>query len=65
MRIALRSLMEGPTVLALAFLSAVLHCALRSVRTQRVTVASSGEPNGRRVVTRTRRPVFLSRRDLL
>jgi hypothetical protein len=67
MRIALRSLMEGSTVLALAVVSAALHYALRSIRTQRVAVASNAEPNrlARRVVIHTRRPVFLSRRDLL
>jgi hypothetical protein len=67
MRIAFRSVMEGSTVLALAFLSAALHYALRSIRAQRVAVASNAEPNrlARRAVTHARRPVFLSRRNLL
>jgi hypothetical protein len=67
MRTGLRIVLEGSTILALAFFSAALHCALRSIRPQRTVVALNGEPNttAHRAVTHARRPVFLSRRDLL
>jgi hypothetical protein len=67
MRTGLRILLEGSTILALAFFSAALHCALRSIRSQRTAVALNGELNtmAHRSVTHARRPVFLSRRDLL
>ncbi len=67
MRSALRIALEGSTILALAFFSAALHRALRSVRSQRTVVALNGVPNGtaHRTVAHARRPVFLSRRNLL
>ena len=67
MRLALRLALGGSTVLALAFFSVALHCALRFVETRRVTAAStrgSSDPAGE-ARSEVRRPVFLSRRNLL
>jgi hypothetical protein len=62
MRGALRMAFEGSMVMALAFLTAALYCALRSIASQRATAAV--EP-ARKASTEVRRPVFLSRSNLL
>jgi hypothetical protein len=63
MRTVLRLALEGPTILALALFSATLHCALRCLRSQRAAAGAS-VPN-RLASPAQRRPVFLSRGDLL
>ena len=67
MRIALRLALGGSTVLALAFFSIALHCALRFLEARRATVASkdASSSSNTRVWTEVRGPVFLSRRKLL
>ena len=67
MRAALRVVLDGWTILTLALLSAALLCALRSLRSQRAPVRQA-EVSGKIMAlakTRSRRPVFLSRDDLL
>jgi hypothetical protein len=61
MRTLLRIAMEGSAILALAFFSAVLHCTLRSLRSRRTASGPEGLAGG----NPARRPVFLSRGDLL
>jgi len=67
MRSALRVVLGGWTILTLALLSAALVCALRSLRSQRAPVRQT-DVSGKFMAlakTRSRRPVFLSRGDLL
>jgi len=63
MRTVLRLALEGTTILALALFSAALHCALRSIRSQRAVAVSKSVST--RQDMQSRRPVFLSRGDLL
>ena len=66
MRTVLRVVLEGSAILAVALLTAALHCALRSLRARRAAAAdnASGE-----LITPAqipaRRPTFLSRGNLL
>ena len=63
MRVALRMAVEGSVVMTLAFLTAALYCALRSIASRRAAV----EPveTAVKASTEVRRPVFLSRNNLL
>jgi hypothetical protein len=67
MRGVLRIVTEGSTILVLALFSAALHCTLRSLRSQRAAVPATSTPNGFAApsINQSRRPIFLSRRDLL
>jgi hypothetical protein len=65
MRVALRMAFEGSVVMALAFLTAALYCALRSIASQRATAAVEPVEPARKASTEVRRPVFLSRSNLL
>lgn len=66
MRVALRMAFEGSMAMALAFLTATLCCALQSIASRRAT-ATAVEPvePAREALTEVRRPVFLSRSNLL
>ena len=67
MRAALRVVMDGCTILTLGLLSAALLCAFRSLRSQRPSAGHS-DVTGKFVPfakTLCRRPVFLSRGELL
>jgi hypothetical protein len=63
MRIALRMVFGGSMVMALALLTATFYCALQSIASRRAT-ATAVEP-AREASTEVRRPVFLSRSNLL
>jgi hypothetical protein len=67
MRLALRLALGGSAILALAFFSVALHCALRFLETRRATVVSKNGSSDPATDARSdvRRPVFLSHRDLL
>ena len=67
MRIALRLALGGSTVLALAFFSMALHCALRFLETRRAMATSKSGSSDPAAEERSeiRRPVFLSHRDFL
>jgi hypothetical protein len=63
MRVALRMAFEGSMAMALAFLTATLYCTLRSMTSQRAT--ATAVERARDPLTEVRRPVFLSRSNLL
>jgi len=67
MRTTLRVALESSTILALALFSAALHCALRSLRSQRTAAVQSSVPNEWMTSAKVpnRRPFFLSRGGLL
>jgi hypothetical protein len=67
MRLALRFALGGSTILALAFFSVALHCALRFLETRRAMAASTRGSSDPAAEARSevRRPVFLSHRNLL
>jgi hypothetical protein len=66
MRFALRMAFEGSMMMALAFLTATLYCALRSTASRRATAAAvePAEP-AHKGSTDVRRPIFLSRSNIL
>ena len=66
MRVALRMAVEGSVVMALALLPATFYCALQSIASRRAT-ATAVEPAepAREALAEVRRPVFLSRGNLL
>jgi hypothetical protein len=66
MRIALRMAFEGSMVMALGLLTATFYCPLQSIASRRAT-ATAVEPvePAREASTEVRRPVFLSRSNLL
>jgi len=66
MRVALRMAVEGSMVMALGLLTATFYCALQSVVSRRAT-ATAVEPAEpvREASAEVRRPVFLSRSNLL
>ena len=66
MRVALRMALEGSMAMALAFLTATFYCTLRSIASRRstATAVEPAEP-AREASTEVRRPVFLSRSNLL
>lgn len=60
MRTAFRIALEGSTIMALAFCTTTLYCAMRFLRSRRAVVASNDE--GGSIVeseTEIRRPSFL------
>ena len=65
MRVALRMAFEGSTVMALALLTATLYCTLRSIASPRATATVESAETPRAASTGVRRPVFLSRSNLL
>jgi hypothetical protein len=68
MRPALRVVLGGWSVLTLALLSAALVCALRTLRSQQRAAVRHADESGQFMPlakTPSRRPVFLSRGDLL
>jgi hypothetical protein len=66
MRVAFRMASEGSMAMALAFLTATLYCALRSIASRRAsaTAVEPAEP-AREALAEVRRPVFLPRSNLL
>jgi curli biogenesis system outer membrane secretion channel CsgG len=66
MPVALRMAVEGSVVMALALLTATFYCALQSIASRRAT-ATAVEPAepAREALAEVRRPVFLSRSNLL
>jgi len=67
MRPLFRVALEGSAIVAVALLTAALHCALRSLRAQRTGAASDDVPGSMATPAQipARRPVFLSRKNLL
>ena len=67
MRTVLRVMLEGSAIVAIALLTAALHCALRSVRARRTGAApeDGSGPMATSAQIPARRPVFLSRGNLL
>jgi len=65
MRVALRMAFEGSMLMTLAFLTATLYCTLRSIGSRRATTAAQPAEPARAASSEVRRPVFLSRGNLL
>jgi len=67
MRPVLRIVLEGSAIVAVALLTAALHCALRSLRARRAEAASEVLPSHLATPAQilARRPVFLSRGNLV
>jgi len=63
MRLLARVALEGSAIVAVALLTAALHCALRSLGARRKGPAAGQSPAPEQ--TPARRPVFLSRGNLL
>ncbi len=65
MRTVLRVVLEGSAIVAVALLTAALHCALRSLRARRTAVADNAPALATPAQIPARRPMFLSRGNLL
>jgi hypothetical protein len=65
MRVVLRMAFEGSVLMALALLTATLYCTLRPIASRRATSTVESAETPRAASTGVRRPVFLSRGNLL